>query len=228
MRKLILGLLTALGVAYSGADSYATTLADDIDVSAGVSVSNFTTDRGLATREDSFGYSLTLGAPLSAGHLSFGVDLNDVDGDFEQDFAVTYSREIDLLGQKVGAAISFAGTDSSFGDREEIAAGIKYSHSLVDVDAAVWHEIENDWFGVEIGLSRAIAVPVDDLTVTPFATVNLADEYSAIEAGIKAGYKVSDQLSVSAKISYNNNDFDGSSFGVEDEWIAGAGLKFDF
>ena len=177
MRKLVLGLLTALGVAYSGADSYATTLADDIDVSAGVSVSNFTTDRGLATREDSFGYSLTLGAPLSAGHLSFGVDLNDVDGDFEQDFAVTYSREIDLLGQKVGAAI---------------------------------------------------AVPVDDLTVAPFATINLADEYSAIEAGIKAGYKVSDQLSVSAKISYNNNDFDGSSFGVENEWIAGAGLKFDF
>ena len=228
MTKLILGLLTALGVAYSGADSYATTLADNVDVSAGVSVSNFTTDRGLATREDSFGYSLILGAPLSDGNLSFGVDLNDVDGDFEQDFAVTYSREINILGQKLGAALSFAGTDSSFGDREEIAAGVKYSNSLVDVDAAVWHETENDWFGVEIGISRGIEVPVDGLTVTPFATVNLADEYSSIEAGVKAGYKLSDQLGISAKLSYNNNDFDGSPFSVEDEWIIGAGLKFDF
>ena len=54
MKKLILGLLTSLGIAYSGANLYATTLADNIGVAGGISVSNFTTDRGLAVRDDSF------------------------------------------------------------------------------------------------------------------------------------------------------------------------------
>ena len=44
MKKLILGLLTSLGIAYSGANLYATTLADNIGVAGGISVSNFTTD----------------------------------------------------------------------------------------------------------------------------------------------------------------------------------------
>jgi len=226
MKKLILNTLI-MGAVMIGAVN-ATTLADNVDVSAGVSVTNFTTDRGLATREDSFGYSLTLGAPLSDGTLSFGVDLNDLDGDFEQDFAVAYGREISVFGQTLGAALSFAGTDSSLGDREEIAAGVTYSTPFADVSTTVWHETENDWFGVEIGLSRDIATPVDNLALTPFVTLNLADEYTAIEAGLKAGYKISDQLSLSAKLSYNDNNFDGSSFSVEDEWIGGAGLNFKF
>lgn len=228
MKTLFFSLMTMMGVAFSIAGSEATTLADNLSVEAGASISNFTTHRGLATREDSFGYSLILGAPLSDGTLSFGVDLNDIDGDFEQDFAIAYGREISVFGQTFGAVLSFAGTDSSLGDREEIAAGITYGTPFADVSAAVWHETENDWFGVEIGLSRDIATPVADLTLTPFVTVNLADEYTAIEAGLKAGYEISDQLSLSTKLSYNNNDFDGSSFSVEDEWILGAGATFKF
>jgi|TARA_R110000824_G_C15024562_1_gene658723 hypothetical protein len=226
MKKLILTILTMGAVMISAVN--ATTLADNIDVSAGVSTTNFTTDRGLATREDSFGYSLSLGAPLSDGTLSFGVGLNDVDGDFEQDFAITYGREISVFGQTLGAVLGFAGTDSSFGDREEISAGFTYGTTFGDVTTTVWNELENDWFGVEIGISRDIASPIADLTLTPFVTANLAEEYKAIEAGLKAGYIVSDQLSLSAKLSYNNNDFEGSSFEVDNEWIVGAGLNFKF
>lgn len=226
MKKLILKTLLMGAVMISAVN--ATTLAENVDVSAGVSVTNFTTDRGLATRDDSFGYSLSLGAPLSDGTLSFGVDLNDLDGDFEQDFAITYGREISVFGQTFGAILSFAGTDSSFGDREEISAGVKYATPFGDVTTTVWNELENDWFGVEIGVSRDIASPVDNLTLTPFATVNLADEYKALEVGLKAGYAVSDQLSLSTKLSYNNNDFEGSSFEVDNEWIVGAGLNFKF
>ena len=34
--------------------------------------------------------------------------------------------------------------------------------------------------------------------------------------------------SVGAKVSYNTNDFDGSSFDVDNEWIIGAGASFKF
>ena len=229
MKKLILGLLAALGIAFSGAESHATTLADNIGIGGGVSVSNFTTDRGLASREDSLGYSLSLTAPLAGGDFSIGAGLFDTDTDSEDaEFAVSYSKAIELLGQEVGATVSFSGLDSVFGDREEVAVGLTYGYSLFDASAAVWHELENDWFGVELGVSRSVGTPINDLVATPFLTVNLADEYTAVEAGIKAAYPITDQLSISAKLSYNNNDFDNSAFSVEDEWIIGAGLKFDF
>ena len=51
MNKLLIGLLTLMGIAFSGTNLHATTLAAP-DVSTGFSVSNFTTDRGLAVRED--------------------------------------------------------------------------------------------------------------------------------------------------------------------------------
>ena len=52
--------------------------------------------------------------------------------------------------------------------------------------------------------------------------------HSAVEVGVKAGYAVSDQLSISAKASFNNNDFEGSSLEVDKEWIFGAGATFKF
>jgi len=228
MKNIILGLLAALGIAFSGAKSNATTLADNIGVSGGISVSNFTTDRGLAVREDSFDYSLSLTAPLAGGDFSIGLGLADADDDTDGSYSVSYSRPIEIAGQKLGAKASFSGLDSAFGDREEVAVGLTYGYSLFDASAAVWHELENDWFGVELGISRAVGTPVNDLIATPFLTVNLADEYTAVEAGVRASYPISDKLSVSAKLSYNNNDFDNSAFTVEDEWIVGAGLKFDF
>ena len=180
MKKLILGLLTTLGIAFSSANSHATTLADNIGVSGGISVSNFTTDRGLATREDSFDYSLSLTAPLAGGDFSIGLGLADADDDTDGSYSVSYSKPIEIAGQKLGAKASFSGLDSVFGDREEVAVGLTYGYSLFDASAAVWHELENDWFGVELGISRAVGTPVNDLVATPFLTVNLADEYTAI------------------------------------------------
>ena len=228
MNKTLFSLLTILGIAFSNAGTQATTLADNIGVSGGISVSNFTTDRGLAVRDDSFDYTLSLAAPLAGGDFSVGLGLADTDDDTDGSYSVSYSKPIEIAGQKFGAKASFSGLDSVFGDREEVAVGLTCGYSLFDASAAVWHELENEWFGVELGISRAVITPVNDLIATPFLTVNLADEYTAIEAGVKASYPISDQLSVSAKLSYNNNDFDNSSFNVEDEWVIGAGLKFDF
>ena len=225
MKKFILTLL--LGAIFGGA-SFATTIADS-SVGVGFSAYNFETSRGLAAREDALGYSLDLTAPLNGGDLSFNVGLYDIDGDSEDsDYSITYTKGIELFGQKLGATASFSGLDSTFGDRDEIAVGLSYKYSLLDTSWAVWHDLDNEWYGVEIGASSTFETPISSLSVTPFVTVNLVDEYTAVEAGLKAGWSITDQLSVLSKISYNNNDFDGSSFEVEDEWIIGAGLKFDF
>jgi hypothetical protein len=225
MKKFILTLLMG---AILGSAAYSTTLAD-ASVDVGFSASNFTTDRGLAVREDSLGYSLDLTAPLAGGDLSIGLGLYDTDGDSEDtDFSIAYSKGIDVFGQKFDATASFAGFDSVFGDREEIAIGLAYKISLIDASASVWHDLDNEWYGVELGASTSVATPINDLIVVPFIAVNLVDEYTAIEAGLKASYPISDQLSASAKLSYNNNDFEGSSFEVEDEWIIGAGIGYKF
>ena len=110
----------------------------------------------------------------------------------------------------------------------KIAIGLTYKLALIDTSVSVWHDLDNEWYGVELGASTSIATPIKDLSVTPFITLNLADEYSAIEAGLKATYPISDKLSASAKASYNNNNFEGSSFEVNNEWIIGAGVGFKF
>ena len=88
MKTLFFSLMTMLGVAFSTAGSEATTLADNLTVEAGGSISNFTTHRGLATREDSIGGFATLGAPLGGGLLAYDWSLNDTDDGGELDFAV--------------------------------------------------------------------------------------------------------------------------------------------
>jgi outer membrane usher protein FimD/PapC len=221
-------ILTILMGAILGSASYSTTLADT-SVGVGFSASNFATDRGLAVRDDSLGYSLNLTAPAADGNLSIGLGLYDTDGSSEDtDFSIAYSKGIEVFGQKFGASASFSGFDSVFGDREEIAIGLTYKLALIDTSVSVWHDLDNEWYGVELGASTSIATPIKDLSVTPFITLNLADEYSAIEAGLKATYPISDKLSASAKASYNNNNFEGSSFEVNNEWIIGAGVGFKF
>ena len=221
-------ILTILMGAILGSAAYSTTLADT-SVGVGFSASNFATDRGLAVRDDSLGYSLNLTAPAAGGNLSLGLGLYDTDGSSEDtDFSIAYSKGIEVFGQKVGASASFSGFDSVFGDREEIAIGLTYKLALIDASASVWHDLDNEWYGVELGASTSFTTPIEDLSVTPFITLNLADEYTAIEAGLKASYPINDRLSASAKISYNNNDFEGSSFEVNDEWIIGAGVGFKF
>ena len=80
MKTLLLGLMTVLGAAFSIAGSEATTLSSNIKGEAGASISNFTTDRGLATREDSIGASILLGAPVGGGTVAFDFALSDTGG----------------------------------------------------------------------------------------------------------------------------------------------------
>ena len=95
MNKTLFSLLTILGIAFSNAGTQATTLADNIGVSGGISVSNFTTDRGLAVREDSFDYSLSLTAPLAGGDFSIGLGLADSDDDTDA------SNQLKLQGKNL-------------------------------------------------------------------------------------------------------------------------------
>jgi len=225
MKKLILTTLL-MGAAMISAVK-ATTLADTLGVEAGASISNFSTHRGLAVRDDSIGGVASLSAPLGGGTLAYDWALSDTDNGGELDFSLSYSRGASLLGQDFGLIAGIGSVESILGDRDEIFAGLSYSW-LVDLTATVWHETENDWTGVELGASYDISTAVENLTLSPFALVNLADEYTAVELGVKAGYAITDQLSVSAKASFNNNDFEGSSFEVDEEWVVGAGVSYKF
>ena len=225
MKKLILTTLL-MGAAMISAVK-ATTLADTLGVEAGASISNFSTHRGLAVRDDSIGGVASLSAPLGGGTLAYDWALSDTDNGGELDFSLSYSRGASLLGQDFGLIAGIGSVESILGDRDEIFAGLSYGW-LVDLTATVWHETENDWTGVELGASYDISTAVESLTLSPFALVNLADEYTAVELGVKAGYAITDQLSVSAKASFNNNDFEGSSFEVDEEWVVGAGVSYKF
>ena len=225
MKKLILTTLL-MGAVMIGAVK-ATTLADTLGVEAGASISNFSTHRGLAVRDDSIGGVASLSAPLGGGTLAYDWALSDTDNGGELDFSLSYSRGASLLGQDFGLIAGIGSVESILGDRDEIFAGLSYGW-LVDLTATVWHETENDWTGVELGASYDISTAVENLTLSPFALVNLADEYTAVELGVKAGYAITDQLSVSAKVSFNNNDFEGSSFEVDEEWVVGAGVSYKF
>ena len=225
MKKLILTTLL-MGAAMISAVK-ATTLADTLGVEAGASISNFSTHRGLAVRDDSIGGVASLSAPLGGGTLAYDWALSDTDNGGELDFSLSYSRGASLLGQDFGLIAGIGSVESILGDRDEIFAGLSYGW-LVDLTATVWHETENDWTGVELGASYDISTAVENLALSPFALVNLADEYTAVELGVKAGYAITDQLSVSAKASFNNNDFEGSSFEVDEEWVVGAGVSYKF
>ena len=138
MKKLIIKTL-AMGAVMIGAFT-ATTLEANISVEAGASFNTLSTDRGVGIREDSFGYSLLLGAPLGDGNLSFAVSTHDVEDGFEQDWGITYSRAVELFGHNLGAAAHLKSTDSAFGDRNEFGVGFTYAHSLADLTATVWYE----------------------------------------------------------------------------------------
>ena len=77
-------------------------------------------------------------------------------------------------------------------------------------------DLDNDWY-VESNFKH-FETPISNLSVTHLLLC-LVDEYTAVEAGLKADWSITDQLSVLSKISYNNNDFEGSSFEVEDSGL---------
>tara|TARA_A100001201_G_scaffold137695_1_gene127871 strand:+ start:97 stop:756 length:660 start_codon:yes stop_codon:yes gene_type:complete len=219
--------MTMLGVALSNAGSQATTLATDLSVEGGASISNFSTHRGLATREDSIGGSLALSTAVGGGDLSFGASLFDTDGGGEMDFGASYSLGVDLFGQNIGLTAALKDTESIFGDREELSLTASYTY-IADLSVGVWYEDNNDLFGVELGVSYDFKTPVENLTLSPFVTVNFAEEYEALELGVKADYVLTEDVSIIGKVSFNNNTFEGSSFEVDEEWVVGAGLSYKF
>ena len=219
--------MTMLGIALSNAGSQATTLATDLSVEGGASISNFSTHRGLATREDSIGGSLALSTAVGGGDLSFGASLFDTDGGGEMDFGASYSLGVDLFGQNIGLTAALKDTESIFGDREELSLTASYTY-IADLSVGVWYEDNNDLFGVELGVSYDFKTPVENLTLSPFVTVNFAEEYEALELGVKADYVLTEDVSIIGKVSFNNNTFEGSSFEVDEEWVVGAGLSYKF
>ena len=227
MKKLFFSLMTMLGIALSNAGSQATTLATDLSVEGGASISNFSTHRGLATREDSIGGSLALSTAVGGGDLSFGASLFDTDGGGEMDFGASYSLGVDLFGQNIGLTAALKDTESIFGDREELSLTASYTY-IADLSVGVWYEDNNDLIGVELGVSYDFKTPVENLTLSPFVTVNFAEEYEALELGVKADYVLTEDVSIIGKVSFNNNTFEGSSFEVDEEWVVGAGLSYKF
>ena len=228
MKTLFFSIATMLGVTFGNAGVTVTNLLGDLSPELGVSYSNLSTTRGLATREDSLAYSALVEVPLEGANLSLGIDLHDGDGDLEKDWSVAYARPVEIFGQSLGAKAHFSRVDSSFGDWEEVGLALTYAHDLADVTATVWRELGSDGsYGVEVMLSRGVATPVEDLSLTPFVAVNVGEDYNAVEAGVSADYDFGNGFSASAKVSYNDNDVDGAH-GLDHDWSVGVGVNYKF
>lgn len=232
MKKLVIGLMTVLGVAFSSAETCVATsptLTQGISVEAGVSHSELTNTRGLKVRDDAFNYSLLLGTDVGGGSLSAGVGLFETDDDTDSQIDLSWNTGVDLLGQAFDAKVSFQKVETDFGGWEQFGLGLAYSHELADVSATVWHELGSSAdYGVELTASRIFATPVANLSVIPFVTTNFANSYNALEVGTVVDYDFGNGLSVAAKAAYNNNDLDNSPYSLDHDWNVGLGFKYEF
>lgn len=230
MKTLLFSLASMLGVTIGNAGITVTDLLGDFSSEASVSYSNLSTNRGLATREDSSAFSALVGVPVEEAQVSLGIDLHEVDGDLEKDWSVSYARPVKVFGQDLGAKAHFKRIDSSHGDWGEIGLALTYSHDLADLTATVWREVEsNDAHGVEVKVSRDFSTPVESLAVAPFVAANVSNEYSSVEAGVSATYDFSNGFSLFLKGAYNNNDLDSSdAYALDDDWSFGAGVSLKF
>ena len=129
MKKLVIGLMTVLGVAFSGAETCVATsptLTQGISVEAGVSHSELTNTRGLKVRDDAFNYSLLLGTDVGGGSLSAGVGLFETDDDTDSQIDLSWNKGVDLLGQAFDATVSFQKVETDFGGWEQVGLEIMY------------------------------------------------------------------------------------------------------
>ena len=232
MKKLVIGLMTVLGVAFSGAETCVATsptLTQGISVEAGVSHSELTNTRGLKVRDDAFNYSLLLGTNVGGGSLSAGVGLFETDDDTDSQIDLSWNTGVDLLGQAFDASVSFQKVETDFGGWEQVGLGLAYSHELADVSATVWHELGSSAdYGLELTASRIFATPVANLSVIPFVTTNFANSYNAVEIGTVVDYDFGNGLSIAAKAAYNHNDVDNSPYSLDHDWNVGLGFKYKF
>ena len=230
MKKLVIGLMTVLGAAFSSAGTETSSnLTQGIAVDIGVSHSELTNTRGLKVRDDAFNYSLLLGTDVGGGSLSAGVGLFETDDDTDSQIDLSWNTGVDLLGQAFDAKVSFQKVETDFGGWEQVGLGLAYSHELADVSATVWHELGSSAdYGVELTASRIFATPVANLSVIPFVTTNFANSYNALEVGTVVDYDFGNGLSVAAKAAYNNNDLDNSPYSLDHDWNVGLGFKYEF
>tara|TARA_Y100001972_G_C7649245_1_gene326410 strand:- start:222 stop:923 length:702 start_codon:yes stop_codon:yes gene_type:complete len=233
MKKLVIGLMTVLGVAFSSAETCVATtpnLTQGISVETGVSYNGLTNVGGLKVRDDAFNYSLILGTDVGGGSLSAGLDLFETDDGTDTQIDLSWNKGVDILGQAFDATVSFQKVESDFGGWEEVGLGLAYSHEWADVSATVWHELGSSAdYGVELTASRIFATPVANLSVIPFVTTNFANSYNAVEVGTVVDYDFGNGLSVAAKAAYNHNDVDtSSSYSLDHDWNVGLGFTYKF
>jgi len=226
MNKTILTTLI-MGAAMFGAVK-ATNIAD-VSAEAGISFSNLSVRNGLAVREDTANYSLLLGTAVADGDLSVGIGLAEGDGNTDTDVLVSWGRSVNLLGQDFAGEASFKKIESSYGGWEQLGLGLTYTDSIADFTVNAWHQLGSSAsYGAELTISKDLGLLIDNLTLTPFASANFANDYNAVELGVSVGYDIGNGLSIGAKASYLNNDENGTLYDLDHDWGVSAGLSYKF
>ena len=229
MKTVLISLMTMLGVAVGSAGVTATSLFGNLSSEVSVSYNNLSTSGGLGIRDESVAYSLATSIPLEGADVHLALDLHDVDGGWERDWSVAFSRPVEVFGQKLGLEVFYNNVDSSFGPWDEVGVAAVFDGGFADVTASFWKELgSNAPYGVELIVSRDFDTPVENLTLTPFVAVNVAEEYNGVEAGVSATYDWNG-VSVFLKGSYNHNDLDGSDpYSLDHDWHFGGGVSYKF
>lgn len=226
MNKTILTTLI-MGATMFGAVK-ATNIAD-VSAEAGISFSNLSVRNGLAVREDTANYSLLLGTAVADGDLSVGIGLFEGDGNTDTDILVSWGRSVNLLGQDFAGLVSFRKIESSYGGWEQLGLGLTYTDSIADFTVNAWHQLGSSAsYGAELTVSKDFGLLIDNLTFTPFASANFANDYNAVELGVSVGYDFGNGLSIGAEASYLNNDAEGTLYDLDHDWGVSAGLSYKF
>jgi hypothetical protein len=226
MNKTILTTLI-VGATMFGAVK-ATNIAD-VSAEGGVSFSNLSTRNGLAVREDTTNYSLLLGTAVGDGDLSVGIGLAEGSGNTDTDILVSWGRSVNLLGQDFAGLASFKKIESSYGSWEQLGLGLTYTESIADFTVNAWHQLGSSAsYGAELIISKDLGLLIDNLTLTPFASANFANDYNAVELGISVDYDFGNGLSMGGKASYLNNDAEGTLYDLDHDWGVSAGLSYKF
>tara|TARA_R110001583_G_scaffold103163_1_gene250204 strand:- start:1193 stop:1873 length:681 start_codon:yes stop_codon:yes gene_type:complete len=226
MNKTILTTLV-MGATMFGAVK-ATNIAD-VSAEGGISFSNLSTSNGLAVREDTTNYSLLLGTAVGDGDLFVDIGLAEGDGNTDTDILVSWGRSVNLLGQDFAGLASFKKIESSYGSWEQLGLGLTYTDSIADFTVNGWHQLgSNASYGAEFIISKDLGLLIDNLTLTPFASANFANDYKAVELGVSVGYDFGNGLSIGGKASYINNDADGTFYNLDHDWGFSAGISYKF
>ena len=226
MKKTILTLMSAAMFGVSNGNIVA-----DIEIEAGTKVSTSSTNKGLKLRGDSTAYSVGLNSDIAQGQVGVGVNFYDVHGGgSDLDLLFSYSREVSILGQDFVADFYYNQFDSSWGDWEEIGVGTLYETPWVDLGGQLWKQVGGEGqFGATLSVSKTLGAGLinEFLDFTPYLDLNLAEEFSAYEAGIKAYYDLGNGVSLGAKVAIKDCSAEGSA-GIDNTVGYTLGMKIKF